>query len=282
MSILSSLSKLNISTGIQNRTSVIGGHTNQGRENSTSVVSFRTNNWGLSKGRLHTLFIAINSQTTKPYLYGCGNNEYGQVGILDNGDDVKKSMIHQISSTGSGLPDDIIEVCCGDHHNLILDKNRLVYSMGWGLYNQLGHGRTNNEYSPKLIQDLKDVVIIKIACGTWHSLVLTNENEVYSFGFGEHGQLGHSNNESSPYPKLIDSLFDLKIVSISCGNRSSLFLDDQNRIFFCGYNKYGGLPLSLENNNHSNEFINSPKPIYQLGDYKLENIYSKQWSCFAW
>ena len=41
----------------------------------------------------------------------------------------------------------------------------------------------------------KKVHIIKIACGCYHSIALSENGNVYTFGRGNHGQLGHGNIE---------------------------------------------------------------------------------------
>jgi alpha-tubulin suppressor-like RCC1 family protein len=42
---------------------------------------------------------------------------------------------------------------------------------------------------PKIIP--LNIIITSIAAGWAHSLLLSNEGYVYSFGYGEDGQLGH-------------------------------------------------------------------------------------------
>ena len=41
----------------------------------------------------------------------------------------------------------------------------------------------------------KRVSITKIACGCYHSIALCENGNVYTFGRGNHGQLGHGNTD---------------------------------------------------------------------------------------
>jgi alpha-tubulin suppressor-like RCC1 family protein len=50
---------------------------------------------------------------------------------------------------------------------------------------------------------LVNVPIKSIAAGWAHSLLLSNEGDIYSFGFGEDGQLGHGNNRSITEPSRV-------------------------------------------------------------------------------
>lgn len=43
-------------------------------------------------------------------------------------------------------------------------------------------------------------------------------SEIYSFGLGSFGQLGHGTEENELKPRLIESLKGINIVQISCGN----------------------------------------------------------------
>ena len=48
-------------------------------------------------------------------------------------------------------------------------------------------------------------------------IALTNENQLYSFGYNDRGQLGHGDTETRTTPTLIEALLNLKINNLSCG-----------------------------------------------------------------
>ncbi len=50
--------------------------------------------------------------------------------------------------------------------------------------------RAHKKYKLVLYKYLSDKQIIDICCGRYHSLVLTNSGEVYSWGRNEDGQIG--------------------------------------------------------------------------------------------
>ena len=50
-----------------------------------------------------------------------------------------------------------------------------VYSWGWGLFGQLGHGHVENCRTPHLVDSLRSEFIVSIAAGHAHSLVLTRQ-----------------------------------------------------------------------------------------------------------
>lgn len=46
----------------------------------------------------------------------------------------------------------IVDVCAGQYHSLALTFSGKVYSWGWGIHGQLGHGECNNEFYPRLLK----------------------------------------------------------------------------------------------------------------------------------
>ena len=58
---------------------------------------------------------------------------------------------------------------------------------------------------------------MKIACGCYHSIALDENGHVYTFGRGNHGQLGHGNTEDQKLPKQISGLHDKKVIDIAGG-----------------------------------------------------------------
>lgn len=71
----------------------------------------------------------------------------------------------------------ITDIACGDFHSLALNRNGQVYSWGGGGLNknlgQLGHSNKKDLPVPQLITFFKDKQVVKIACGDYHSMVLT-------------------------------------------------------------------------------------------------------------
>jgi len=91
-----------------------------------------------------------------------------------------------------------------------------------------------------------------VACGGWHSLALTSDGDVYSWGWNESGQLGHSAEKLSsvtPHPFPIDlGSADDPVQAISAGSRHSVAVMKSGRVFSWGLNKFGQLGVGdLEN-----------------------------------
>ncbi|XP_057785509.1 PH, RCC1 and FYVE domains-containing protein 1-like [Salvia miltiorrhiza] len=111
-------------------------------------------------------------------------------------------------------------VACGEFHTSALSASGDLYTWGDGTHNVglLGHGKNGSHWIPKRVSgSLESLHVTSVACGTWHSAVVTSTGNLFTFGDGTFGALGHGDHESVAYPKEVQSLRGLKTVSVSCG-----------------------------------------------------------------
>ena len=94
---------------------------------------------------------------------------------------------------------------------------------------------------PKVIEALRGRRVVAIAVGGLHSIVLTDEGEVLSFGAGSYGKLGHGDEVSQLVPKVIGALRDRRVVAIAAGNFHSMVLADKGAVLSFGKGKSGRL-----------------------------------------
>ena len=78
----------------------------------------------------------------------------------------------------------------GALHSLVV-KDGALFSFGCGQEGRLGHGDTANQLQPKRVVALAKERVVSVAAGNCHSLALTMEDALFSFGSGEDSQLGH-------------------------------------------------------------------------------------------
>lgn len=101
------------------------------------------------------------------------------------------------------------------------------------------------EEDPHLMSMLSDenVRIKQISAGGHHTLILTSDGQVYSFGYGSHGQLGHKNTLNYFEPKLVNDLKNVQIEQVAAGWNHSIVLAKTGDIYVCGHGDYGQLGL---------------------------------------
>ncbi|OAY57362.1 RCC1 domain-containing protein RUG3, mitochondrial isoform X3 [Manihot esculenta] len=139
-----------------------------------------------------------------------------------------------IPSKVNALPIPVAAVSCGGFFTTVLTEDGQIWNWGANSNYELGRGDKVGGWKPKLIPSLEDVRIIQIASGGYHSLALTDEGKVLSWGFGGHGQLGHSSKQNQKIPMVIDALADQRFVYIACGGSSSAAITDEGKLYMWG------------------------------------------------
>ncbi|XP_075506181.1 PH, RCC1 and FYVE domains-containing protein 1-like isoform X1 [Primulina tabacum] len=109
------------------------------------------------------------------------------------------------------------QVACGHSLTVALTTSGHVYTMGSPVYGQLGRPQADGKLPARVEGKLLKSHVEEIACGAYHVAVLTSRTEVYSWGKGANGRLGHGDTDDKNSPTLVDSLKDKQVKSISCG-----------------------------------------------------------------
>ena len=84
--------------------------------------------------------------------------------------------------------------------------------------------------------------IIQISCGDYHSVALSNNGEVFSWGGGgpyNRGQCGHGDLKEVEIPKKIEFFKNKKCVKVVCGGYHTMILLDDNLLYGFGKGTYG-------------------------------------------
>ena len=93
-----------------------------------------------------------------------------------------------------------------------------VFTWGRGEDGQLGLGDTSDQDEPTYVDALRGVGVRQIACGSGHTVVLSTEGEVYTWGRGDDGRLGHGDNGWKYVPRIIRSLAGQVVTQVTCGS----------------------------------------------------------------
>ncbi|XP_068665315.1 PH, RCC1 and FYVE domains-containing protein 1-like [Aristolochia californica] len=110
------------------------------------------------------------------------------------------------------------QLACGNSITVALTSSGHVFTMGSPIHGQLGNPQSDGKV-PCLVQDkLVGELIEEISCGAFHVAVLTSRSEVFTWGNGANGRLGHGDVEDRKTPTLVEALKDRHVKSISCGS----------------------------------------------------------------
>eukprot|EP00069_Balaena_mysticetus_P000883 bmy_14940T0 len=185
----------------------------------------------------HVVHIACGSTysaaiTAEGELYTWGRGNYGRLGHGSSEDEAIPMLVAGLK----GLK--VIDVACGsgDAQTLAVTENGQVWSWGDGDYGKLGRGGSDGCKTPKLIEKLQDLDVVKVRCGSQFSVALTKDGQVYSWGKGDNQRLGHGTEEHVRYPKLLEGLQGKKVIDVAAGSTHCLALTEDSEVHSWGSN----------------------------------------------
>ncbi|PIA64005.1 hypothetical protein AQUCO_00201359v1 [Aquilegia coerulea] len=108
-------------------------------------------------------------------------------------------------------------VSCGEYHTCAVTYDGELYT--WGRVGaDVGDLRNKCQWLPhKLSGPFDSIHVSSVACGEWHTAVVASSGQLFTYGDGTFGVLGHGNVQSISQPKEVESLKGLRVKSVACG-----------------------------------------------------------------
>ncbi|XP_044159286.1 probable E3 ubiquitin-protein ligase HERC6 isoform X3 [Bufo gargarizans] len=197
-----------------------------------------TNQVGVQKvacGGRHTLFLQEDG-----IVLSCGQNDCEQLGRRTD-----TSSLGQIHSLEAQT---IVDVSCGSNHSVAICSDRNIFTWGGGSQGQLGLGQfPQNSRIPRKITVLSDIRIIQISCGHFHTVALSEDCNVFSWGKNDFGQLGLGKQmPNQAIPQVVKSLKGVPLLQVSAGGSQSFALSMSGIVFGWGKNNAGQIGLESD------------------------------------
>jgi len=185
----------------------------------------------ISTGRSHTLVLFESGE-----VWGCGANNFGQLGLGDS----KAAAKNTLKWTRVNFGEDVLirDIACGHDFSLACSMEGAVYSFGHPEYGVLGHGTDGQYikdggkgsqiqyscvYTPRRVEffitkdnhgkttathPASSMSIRAVAAGKNHAFCLedwegpeANWNRLFSWGWGGYGRLGHNTSQDELKPR---------------------------------------------------------------------------------
>lgn len=197
-------------------------------------------------GGMHTVAL---TDSGKVYTWGCNDEgALGRVTSSENGEEFTAGPVQDIESVN------VVMVSAGDSHTMALSDQGTVY--GWGTYRdasgQVGLQADGVKHKPTVILTLQNNPIIKIASGNDHTVALTKDGNIFTWGCAEQGQLGRimgcftsrGGRRGLQYilnPKQVRDKKRLTFKDIFCGSYSTFAVSQDGAVYAWGLNNYGQL-----------------------------------------
>ncbi|KAG5502125.1 hypothetical protein GH5_05072 [Leishmania sp. Ghana 2012 LV757] len=186
--------------------------------------------------------------TADKALYCWGHNVYGQCLKMPNASRVLTPVRLSVGAYK------VLDVCFRQFFGVLLFDDG---GMGtWGVASMLGCKMIDHGLEPSLAPDqckcarqvvhLRHVTpspIVAVRAGPWHALAISQRGEVYTWGVGRNGRLGHGTDSSEVKPRLVEGLQSSFVVDASCSYGHSALLTSTGAVYVFGENTEGQLGL---------------------------------------
>eukprot|EP01084_Bolivina_argentea_P085448 154429_1 len=193
------------------------------------------------------IYLCANGQI----YYALHNSSTGLPNMINNNNDINDiskppqhiPVISDCDNNNMKTNVFISDIACGSWHTLLLSNNGNIYGFGKNMFGQLGFG-DKTEYMlinkpmlhPFLDTNLK---FIKICCGALFSMFIAENGLCFLSGDNDEGQIGNGNRKIDvKLPYILDTNDVGYIVNGDCGNKHSVILNTDNKIFCFGENVY--------------------------------------------
>ena len=135
----------------------------------------------------------------------------------------------------------VSQVALGFEFSVFLINNGTLYTMGHNnVAGELGTGDFLPRYVPtKLMRLAKSgQVVAQVSCGFKHTVARTTSGKVYTWGWGERGQLGHGDDSNLPEPQMVKIKLDIftncACSYIQAGYRATFALMENKKLLWWG------------------------------------------------
>ena len=184
----------------------------------------------VTAGKQHSLAL------TGAGLYAWGCNKYGQLGL-----GLAPSSLSSCASPRHvpGLQGvRVTHVSSGQFHAACLDSEGRVYTWGWGVHGQLGHGGVEDGLSPRVVTTLRRHRVVGVSCGYAHTVALTSKGHVFTWGCGLFGQLGTGDTDKHVRPVRVrmEAVGSGRVTRVTAGYFHNIAIMDTGEVVTWGAN----------------------------------------------
>jgi len=223
-----------------------------------------------SCGGVHTVVLAYDG-SKGGYVYAFGSGAQGQLGDGSRhlqSLPVKVKLGHKVKS-----------IAAGEFHSAAVTADGLLYTWGSNSHGQLGIDQPlTSQHLPLPVGRngaFSAIKIKEVACGARHTLAVSCDEQIYSWGYNGFGQLGHGDHADRHIPSLIDSLAPQTIKAISGGGFRSCALTTEGVAYTWGQGVMSSEAIAdsesetlkplLHSTHYSFQNTSEPDPLAALG-----------------
>jgi len=202
-------------------------------------------------------------------LYAWGNGEDGRLGT---GSNASSAVPVQVDAAGVLAGRTVTQVSVRDRHVLALASDGAALSWGANEAGQLGNGTTSPSPSPVEVstaEALEGVRLTQVSAGYNHSVALSADGRVFTWGANEFGQLGDGTTTATSVPVVVNTsgaLAGKTVTQVAAGFGHTLVVASDGAVYSWGSGFWG----ALGNGATANSSV--PAPVDMTGSLAGKSI----------
>eukprot|EP00873_Tetraselmis_striata_P034317 jgi/Tetstr1/454581/TSEL_041476.t1 len=225
----------------------------------------------VSVGYAHMLALSADGR-----VYAWGRNFYGQLGVGDHKDKPSPQLISYLQE------EQAVAVVAGQYHSLAVTARGDIFGWGYNREYELGVGDNMDRVLPQAIPILQGKKVKSAAACGYHSMAVTEDGSLYSWGLNNYGQLGLGGRKSEGLAK-VPGLVTIpgggaagsrsgaaKVKSAACGTWHSAAVTDSGALFTWGRCTMGQLGLGGKCGKTGR--VDAPEHVRELSMMEVESV----------
>ncbi len=201
----------------------------------TSGVLFGKTVLAIAAGNLQGMALTSDG---KVYTWGANT-----LGVLGDGTSTHRASPVAVDTSGVLSGKTIVAIAMANYHGVAVSSTGRVYTWGgYGSSGTLGDGLATDSLTPVAVDRsgvLSGKTIVAVACGQYHTLALSSDGLIYSWGYSLYGELGDGAVAQRNSPVAVDTsgfLATKTVTAIDCGLRHSMALTSDGLVCAWGSN----------------------------------------------
>ena len=191
-------------------------------------------------GGFHTVVATVGGGV---YTFGLG--EKGQLGHGELSEELAPRR-----GPVAGPGERVVMVAAGNYFTVALSEAGHVYTCGWNLYGQLGHGDQKRQVAFVQVDPMRfnGEKVEFVAAGSNHTVAITAGGRLYTWGSGLCGKLGHGvfDIDDRLFPTLVKAevFGGRRVAMAACAANHTLVVTEDGSMWACGHDNEGQLGLN--------------------------------------
>jgi alpha-tubulin suppressor-like RCC1 family protein len=209
----------------------------------------------VAAGHYHSLTLGWDGR-----VYSWGGNWCGQLGHGDTLARPSPTLVKELES--------VCSVAAAEAHSLAVTQSGAVFRWGCELQRLEDEEDGENMLRPVIVEGFGGARVRRVYAGGYVAFAISEDGELFSWGDGEFGLLGHGDDKEQASPRRVEALRGVRMSSVAVGLWHALALSDDGLVYAWGESEREWPLLGTPN-----VYIEPrPKPMEALRGVRVSSI----------